>query len=111
MAKKLQELLTEIATKSNQVAGLFDEADKRGGDATKDEIETIKSLHKEIEGLESQAADLKEFQEMKRGNEERIKTFTEPANNIPHHGGNGDGSGAREFKSISEEVMNDPAMA
>jgi HK97 family phage major capsid protein len=111
MAKKLQELLTEIATKSNQVAGLFDEADKRGGDATKDEIETIKSLNKEIEGLEIQASELKEFQEMRRGNEARVKTFTEPANNIPHHSGNGEGSErSQTFKSISDEVMNDPAM-
>jgi HK97 family phage major capsid protein len=108
MAKKLQELLTDIAAKSNQVAELFDAADKRGGDATKDEISQIKSLNKEIEELETQASEAKEFQEMRRGNEARVKAQQTPANGVPHAGQNG--TPAPLFSSIADEVMNDDAM-
>jgi hypothetical protein len=46
--KHLQQLLTEIAIKSNRVNEVFDAADKRDGNCTKDEIDEIKSLNKEI---------------------------------------------------------------
>lgn len=110
MAKKLQEVLTEIATKSNQVNQLFDDGDKRGGENTAVEIETIKTLNKEIEELEKEAAELKAVADIRSGNANRQRALTTPAGQVPFSGKGGDGTAAHEpaYKSIGEELLADP---
>lgn len=112
MSKRLQELLTVIATKSNAVNELFDAADKRGdGVNTKDEIESIKKLNKEIEEADKEAAELKAVADIRNGNDARRKSAMTPAlNGIPHQGGDG-GRQNGAFKTIGEVVLADPEMA
>ena len=112
-SKRLQELLTDIATKSNQVNELFDAADKRGdGVNTKDEIDRIKSLNKEIEEFEKEAAELKALQDIRTGTERRRKESLTPVDSIPHPGGgNGNGRGASTIKTIGDVVLADKDMA
>lgn len=110
MAKKLQELSLEISQKSNRVNELFDAADKRGdGVNTQGEIDEIKTLNKELEDLEKEAADVKGMEDIRRGNDDRIKTSKTPIGNIPFPGG-GDGASAQPFKSVGQQVMEAPEM-
>lgn len=111
MADKLQELLTEIATKSNQVDELFNKADERGdGVNTKDEIETIKTLHKEIEEIEKRAEEMKSLRDIRSGNDGRRKAASTPDRKIPFEGSNG-GNQVRGYKSIGDTVLTDDAMS
>jgi len=112
MAKKLQELLAEIATKSNQVNQLFDDGDKRGGENTAVEIETIKTLNKEIEELEKEASELKGLADIRSGNGERVKAQKTPSNPLPFSGAPaGQTQGERQLKSIGEELLDDPTFS
>lgn len=109
MAKKLNELLAEIATKSAQVDELFDAGDKRGGENTAAEIDTIKTLNKEIEELSKEASELKAMAEIRNGNSERVKAQRTPVNTIPHNGeSNGQQQNVKTFKSISDELFSNP---
>jgi len=108
MAKKLQELLAEIATKSNQVNQLFDDGDTRGGENTAVEIETIKTLNKEIEELEKQASELKTLADIRNGNGERVKATRTASNPLPFSGIKGSENQDGQFKSIGEELLSDP---
>lgn len=108
MAKKLQELSLEISQKSNRVNELFDAADKRGdGVNTQAEIDEIKSLNKELEDLEKEATEVKGMEDIRRGNDDRIKTLSTPVGQIPFPG---DGASQQPFKSFGQLVMDDPAM-
>jgi HK97 family phage major capsid protein len=107
MAKKLQDLLTEIKAKSDQVNALFNVADERGDGAnTKDEIESIKTLNKEIEELEKEAGDLKEMDEIRTANGNRTKAAKTPVNAVPFQGGERQDYA---YKSLGEELLDDPA--
>ena len=110
MAKKLQELLAEIATKSNQVNQLFDDGDKRGGENTQVEIDQIKSLNREISELEKEAAELKAVADIRSGNDARRKSAGTPVNNIPHPSGSG-GQDDQSYKTIGEELLSDPTFS
>lgn len=111
--KKLNELLAEIATKNTQVSDLFDAADKRGdGVSTKDEIETIKALNREIGELEKQAADLKEVHDIRTATEGRSKAARTPIPGVPFNGAPG-GNGAQAAavaKSLGEEILADEGL-
>lgn len=113
MSKRLQELLTEIATKSNEVNSLFDAADKRGdGVNTKDEIDRIKAINTEIEDLDKEAAELKAMADIRRGNDDRRKAAMTPApGTIPHQGANGGGQQQRAIKTVGDLVLSNPEMA
>lgn len=115
MAKKLQELSLEIATKSNRVNDLFDAADKRGdGVNTQAEIDEIKSLNKELDDLKTQAAELKAMADIRSGNDELRKTLNTPVNGVPFDGGAGDGREVDHIsprtKSIGQSVLDHPDM-
>jgi HK97 family phage major capsid protein len=114
MAKKLQELATEIATKTNQVNELFDLADKRTGDQqgvnTKEEIKQIVDLNKELEDLEAAAAELKTVEDIRRGNTDRLTSLNAVNPTIPHPRGS-DGAQQQPFKSLGEVVVGDESMA
>ena len=112
MSPKLKELLAEIATKNAQVSDLFDEADKRGGDATKDEIDRIKSINKEIAEMESRAADMKEMEEIRAGAESRTKAMNAPVNGVPFNGGASGNVDPRHagVKSLGEQILSDEGM-
>jgi HK97 family phage major capsid protein len=110
MAKKLQELATEIATKTNQVNELFDLADKRTGDQqgvnTKEEIKQIVDLNKELEDLEAAAAELKTVEDIRRGNSDRLTNLGTINPTVPHPRG-GDGAQLKPFKSLGELIVGD----
>lgn len=114
MAKKLQELATEIATKTNQVNELFDLADKRTGDQqgvnTKEEIKQIVDLNKELEDLELAAAELKTVEDIRRGNTDRTAHLQTVNATVPHPRGS-DGARLQAFKSLGETVVGDDNMA
>src|SRR5262245_13856902 len=79
MADKYQETVSQIEVKSKRVSELFDAANKREDKAnTKVELDEIKSLSKEIETLETEAADLKTAATIKAANDARLKGFKEP---------------------------------
>jgi HK97 family phage major capsid protein len=113
MAKQLQELLTEQATKSNRVQAIFDAADARGGGETKEEVAEIKALNKDLDELQVQIDDIKAVQDIRQGNSDRLKALNEPNRNIPFGGGNGNGNGqsGHEFKSLGHLVTDDKEMA
>jgi len=110
MAKKLQELATEIATKTNQVNELFDLADKRTGDQqgvnTKEEIKQIVDLNKELEELEAAAAEIKTVEDIRRGNGDRLTNLNNVNPTVPHPRG-GDGAQLKPFKSLGELIVGD----
>lgn len=106
MAKKLNELLADIATKSKQVDELFAAGDERGGENTSVEIDMIKTLNKEVEELQKQAADLQEMAGIRTGNGDRIKAAKTPVQQIPFSGGQPQSQKA--FKSIGEELFDNP---
>lgn len=106
MAKKLNELMADIATKSKQVDDLFAAGDERGGENTVVEIDTIKTLNKEIEELQKEAGELKAMADIRNGNSERVKAQKTPVNNVPFSGeGNGQQQNVKSFKSIGEELL------
>src|ERR1044072_7106122 len=119
MAKQLQELLAEIGTKSNRVNELFTAADERGdGVNTKEEISEIKSLNKEIETLQAQADEIKSVQDIRRGNEDRLKSMNDVNRTVPFPGGtqNFNGTGyagqpGQAFKSLGHLVTDDKDFA
>src|SRR6185503_19490404 len=110
MAKKLQELATEIATKTNQVNELFDLADKRTGDQqgvnNKEEIKQIVDLNKELEELEAAAAEIKTVEDIRRGNGDRLTNLNNVNPTVPHPRG-GDGAQLKPFKSLGELIVGD----
>lgn len=110
MAKKLQELLTEIATKSQAVTGIFDAADKRDGVNTKDEIEQIKKLNKELEGMETEAAELKSLQDIRNGNDGRLADLAKTSNQIPFAAPQhrGEEASVKTLKTLGDMVFDDP---
>lgn len=111
MAKKLQELLSDIALKSNRVNELFDAADKRGdGVNTTAEIDEIKSCNKQIEEWESEAAELKSIADLRRGNDERMKAHQQPVPPIPFQVNNG-GPQVQTYKSAGFEFTENADMA
>lgn len=110
MAKKLPELVAEIQTKSNRVNELFDQADRRGdGVNTKEEIDEIKSLNRSIEGLETEATEMKAAQDIRQANDARQQKLNQPVNTVPHQGAPAATENA--FKTISDMVLGDPKMA
>lgn len=110
MAKKLQELATEIATKTNRVNELFDLADKRTGEQqgvnTQAEIDEIKNLNKELEDLEAEAEELKSIQDIRRGNSDRLTNLNRANPPVPHPKG-GDGAQLQPFKSLGDLIVGD----
>lgn len=80
MSKSLQDLLRDINTKADEVSGLFDAADnKYNGEMPDQDRARVKALNKEIEELEKQAADTKEWDALKASSDERSKRSLEPA--------------------------------
>lgn len=111
--EQLQQLLTDIATKSNQVNTLFDAADNRGDGAnTSEEITQIKNLNKEIEELNLKAEELKSVMDIRDANNKRVTDLNTP-NRPPFEGGNGNGNPASSsaFKSLGEQVLSNERMA
>lgn len=113
MAKKLKDYLDEITAKSNQVSEIFTAADDRGdGVNTKEEVDQIKALNKEIEELQKYAAEAKSMEDIKASNDERMKAAKTPVNKVPFESGNGsDPAQDRSFKSIGEQILGDPEMS
>jgi HK97 family phage major capsid protein len=110
--RTLQELGAEIQTKSNRVNEIFDAADKRGdGENTSDEIGEIKKLNKEIEELETEAAELKAVQDIRQGNDDRRKRMKEPVNAPGFPGGKDGPAQSSEYKTIGDMVLGDTKMA
>lgn len=102
---KLNELLADIATKSKQVDDLFAAGDERGGENTMTEIESIKSLNKEIEEMQKQASDLQQMAEIRGGNSNRIKAANTPANPVPFSGQQSNGNLVNAYKTIGDELF------
>ncbi len=112
MAKKLQEMLTEIATKQNRVSELFDVADTRpDASNTKEEIKEIKTLNQELESLEKEAAEIKSLEDIRRGNDQRRKDNNTPANGLPHQGGSNHQSAQHGVKTVGQHILDMPEMA
>lgn len=104
----LQELNREIATKSAAVEELFLKADERGdGVNTKEEMDSIKALNKEIEEHEKRASDLREAASMREANSGRIKALDAPIRDIPVSGGQ---KAERSNRLLSDLVLESPAM-
>jgi hypothetical protein len=102
----------EIQTRSNRVNEIFDAADKRGdGENTSDEIGEIKKLNKEIEELETEAAELKAVQDIRQGNDDRRKRMKEPVNAPGFPGGKDGPAQSSEYKTIGDMVLGDTKMA
>lgn len=112
--KKYQDLITEIGDKTKRVNELFDAADTRQGDLsgvnTKEEVDEIKRLNKDIEALEGQATEARELEGIRQGNSDRAAKFNETVQTIPHPRG-GDGSALARFKSIGDVVIGDRSMS
>jgi HK97 family phage major capsid protein len=112
--ERLQQLLTDIGVKNNNVNALFDAADRRGdGVNTSDEITQIKNLHKEIETLETEAAELRDVLGIQDAATKRQRDMEEPANHLPFHSGavnNDGGAQGSSFKTIGESVLGDEHM-
>jgi HK97 family phage major capsid protein len=112
--RKLKEVTAEIEAKHKQVDGLFTEGDKRGGENTPTEIESIKALNKEIEELSKEAEEIAAFDDARKSHEQRKKDLATPV------GGPGfDGKQGREEQgqtgkvsmgSLGARFLNDPAM-
>lgn len=107
MAKKLQELLAEIATKSAQVDELFAKGDERGGENTNTEIDSIKSLNREIEELEKEASNLKQMADIRSASQSRKAVAQTPVNNLPYPTGSNGGNQNRMIKSIGDMLFED----
>lgn len=107
MAKKLQELLAEIATKSTQVDELFTKGDERGGENTETEIQTIKTLNREIEELEKQASDLKQLDDIRGASQSRKNAARTPMNTVPFPAGGNGANQSRMVKSIGDLLFED----
>lgn len=106
----LKEHVTEIEKKSAEVNRLFDEGDKRGGENTKDEIDRIKALNKEIEEHEKEVTELQELEGIKAAQQERKKAASTVVGGPGFEGQQGrqNGTEDRTFKSIGEELLSDP---
>jgi len=105
--EELNQWLTDIATKNNQVQAIFDAADKASRSETDDEIKQVKSLNKEIEELQEKAGSLKEIlglrDETKARNDDLTKT-----NRPPFSGADPDAqTRMNPFKSLSDIVLED----
>lgn len=105
-----QQLLTQIAEKSNAVTALWDKA----GDAPLDEAtkKTALDLEKEIKALEDQVVDLREQAGMFEANARRQKEYNDPAKGerLPTPNGGGKGGEMRErAMSLGEQFVTDPA--
>lgn len=102
-----QQLLTQIAEKSNAVKALWDKV----GDAPLDEAtkKTALDLETEIKGLEDQVKDIREQAGMYERNEQRQKEYNQPANGerLPTPKG-GEGEHQQRALSLGEQFVNDP---
>jgi HK97 family phage major capsid protein len=108
--QRLNQLLTDIAAKNNEINAIFDGADKRGDTETKEEITQIKSLQSEVRTLEDEAAELRELVDIHDGAQKRQSHLNEP-NRPQFHGSNGDEPGSHPaFKSLAESVLDADAM-
>lgn len=101
-----QQLLTQIAEKSNLVTALWDKA----GDAPLDEAtkKTALELETAIKGLEDQVKDIREQAGMYERNEQRQKEYNQPIDRLTTPKG-GDRGDEREMRaqSLGEQFVND----
>ncbi len=101
---KLAAILAEIQQKSQAVSAIFDEADaKHNGEVSDDAKGKIVALNTEIADLEKRAADMKEMDDLRTGNAERLKELTTPAG-APRHP-NGDTKGKPTAKSMADSLL------
>lgn len=107
--ESLNQLLTDKATKSNAVDALFNAADERGdGVNTQAEIDSIKSLNREIEDIDKRIADVSELLGIREQNTKRKAD----APNRPQF--QSEGSPAQNhsaYKSIGEELLENETFA
>jgi HK97 family phage major capsid protein len=113
MSKRLQELLTTIGEKSNEVNGLFDKAGNE--DPSAEFVKQVKDLNKEIEDLEHQAKDLMEAEGIRDRNQKRLDDLRRPQNpGLPFAGGENNPAAseksAPERKTLGQTFVNDEAI-
>lgn len=101
-----QQLLTQIAEKSNAVTALWDKA----GDAPLDEAtkKTALDLEVEIKGLEDQVKDIREQAGMYERNEQRQKDYGQPASGERLPTPKGGDERQQRAMSLGEQFVNDP---
>lgn len=112
--RDLKELNAEIEAKTKQVDDLFDAGDKRGeeGGNTKDEIDRIKALNRELEELTKEASELKEMEDIKAAQVERKKVAATVVGAPAFDGGQARQEKSHRiehtYKSIGDELLDDP---
>lgn len=102
-----QQLLTQIAEKSNQVTAIWNKAGDEDLDAATKQ--TVITLNKEIEEKELEVKEIRDQASMRDENERRQKEYNQPIDRLPTpKGSQGDDIRERAM-SLGEQFVTDPA--
>jgi HK97 family phage major capsid protein len=106
MNPRLKAILEQIEEKSKEVDALFTKADENDGEMVDDDRTRVMDLNREIEGLEHQAKDLGERDDLRTANSERLAELKRPAAAMRFPGGSGE-SERQVVKSLGEQFAGD----